>query len=220
MAHRQATGVGPGDKAVVLAAVDLHLVLIEHVPQVAGHQTQRQVFALRAFEGVRRIRQVFLKLRTGGVNHAIEGLRANLVNAPPNRRQGRQRAAVAILLRAFLRLERRQRFFDAREVGKQVIEAAVFAVAHHDVFDVFLQGFIQFGRRQRSFNRFSGVVPLVTASTQRGTDTQYGNTAKEAATAGIGGLIGFGGGKVVSVFVVVHSNSFFAKLLQYISAGR
>ncbi|KAG0737111.1 hypothetical protein G6F50_016820 [Rhizopus delemar] len=34
VAHDQRAGVGPRDEAVVLAAVDLHLVLIEHVPQV------------------------------------------------------------------------------------------------------------------------------------------------------------------------------------------
>ena len=40
MAHHQSTGIAPGDKTIILAAVDLHLVLVEHMPQVASHQAQ------------------------------------------------------------------------------------------------------------------------------------------------------------------------------------
>jgi hypothetical protein len=32
VAHGEGAGIGPGDEHVVLAAVDLHLVLIEHMP--------------------------------------------------------------------------------------------------------------------------------------------------------------------------------------------
>jgi hypothetical protein len=48
----------PRRRTIVLAAVDLHLVLVEHVPQVAGDQAQRQVFALRALEREGRIGQI------------------------------------------------------------------------------------------------------------------------------------------------------------------
>ena len=42
MAHHQAAGIALGDELVVLAAVDLHLVLIEQVPQIAGDDAERQ----------------------------------------------------------------------------------------------------------------------------------------------------------------------------------
>ena len=146
VAHGQAAGVGPGDKTVVLAAIDLHLVLIEHVPQVAGDQAQGQVFGVRALEGERCVGQVLLKLRGAGVSHAIDGLRADLQHTTPDGRQGLQQRAVAVTLLIVAGLERCQRFFDTGEITEQVVEAAVFGVDHHHGFHLVAQGLVQLGR--------------------------------------------------------------------------
>ena len=45
MAHHQRARIGPSDESVVLAAVDLHLVLIEAVPEIAGDDADRGVEA-------------------------------------------------------------------------------------------------------------------------------------------------------------------------------
>ncbi|MNN80207.1 hypothetical protein D3C81_1969190 [compost metagenome] len=76
------------------------------MPQVAGHQTERQVLAGRSFEGERCVGQVFLKLRGVGVSHAIKGLRADLQHTAPDWRQGLQQRAVAITLLIVAGLER------------------------------------------------------------------------------------------------------------------
>ncbi len=47
MAHDQGAAVAPGDEAVILAPVDLHLVLVEGVNQVARHDALRQGIAGR-----------------------------------------------------------------------------------------------------------------------------------------------------------------------------
>jgi hypothetical protein len=208
VAHGQATGVGPSDETVVLAAVDLHLVLIEHMPQIAGDQAKWQIFSVRAFEGERCVGQVFLKLRGAGVGHAIEGLRADLQHATPDGRQGLQQRAVAVTLLIVGGLERCQRFFDTGEIAEQVIETAVLGVDHHHGFHLIAQGLVQLGGRQRAFDRFARLISGAAASGQRGTDTQYRHAAEEAAAAGIGRVIGFR--CVSAVCFVVHLSARFA----------
>jgi hypothetical protein len=58
MAHHQRAVVAPGDEAVVLAAVDLHLVVIEVVHQVARDERFRQRLAGGIRQLERRVRQV------------------------------------------------------------------------------------------------------------------------------------------------------------------
>jgi hypothetical protein len=134
MPHHQAAGIGPGDEIVVLAAVDLHLVLVEHVPQIPGDQAQGQVFGVRALEGERGVGQVFLELHFAGVGHPVDALRADLQHTTPHRGQAGQYAGVAVALLIVGGRQRRQRFLQPGEIGKQVVEAAVFGVDHHDGF--------------------------------------------------------------------------------------
>ncbi len=98
IAHGQATRVGPGTEHVVLAAVDLHLVLVEHVPQIAGHQAQRQLFTVRAFERIRAIGQPLLILGAHRISHPFDRLRAQLQYPAPSRGQDIERGTVAITL--------------------------------------------------------------------------------------------------------------------------
>jgi len=86
--HRQATRVTPGDELVIFAIVDLHLVLIEHVPQVAGYQVQRQVFLIGPFEGKGGVGQIMLVLLARGIGHPIDRLRPDLHDPAPGGWQG------------------------------------------------------------------------------------------------------------------------------------
>ena len=165
MAHHQATRVGPGDKIVVFTAVDLHLVLIEHVPQVAGDQAQGQVFGVRALEGEGRVGQVFLELHFAGVGHPVDRLRPDLQHATPGRWQGGQRAAVAVALLGIGGGQRRQRLLHTREICKQVIEAAVLGIDHHHGFHLIVQCLVQLLRRERTFHRFARRFAGVAAGT-------------------------------------------------------
>ena len=88
VAHGQAAGIPPGHELVVLAIVDLHLVLIEHMPQVAGHQIQRQILLIRPFQREGGVGQVLLKLLTRRIGHAIYRLRSHLQQPAPYRWQG------------------------------------------------------------------------------------------------------------------------------------
>ena len=45
VAHHQPTGIGESREAIVLAAVDLHLVLIEQVPEIARGDAERRIEA-------------------------------------------------------------------------------------------------------------------------------------------------------------------------------
>ena len=198
VAHGQTTGVAPGHKLVVFAVVDLHLVLIKHVPQVTGHQAQRQVFLIRAFKGEWCVGQVFLELHALRVRDTVNRLRAYLQDAAPGRWQGVEQAAIAVALLIVRRLERRQGFFDAGEVGEQVVETAVLGVNHHDGFHLLVEFFVQLGRGQR-FSCDRGVMRGVCVHIQgRRTDTERGCTGEEATAAGIGRELG------VLVFFVAH----------------
>src|SRR5215468_5816700 len=46
MTHDESARVGIGDEPIVLAAGDLHLVLIKGVPQISGRNAERQIEAL------------------------------------------------------------------------------------------------------------------------------------------------------------------------------
>src|SRR3546814_3528938 len=55
MPHNQRAAVSPGDEAVVAPAVDLQLVVVESVDQIAGDDAVRQRIALRRAERERRV---------------------------------------------------------------------------------------------------------------------------------------------------------------------
>jgi hypothetical protein len=57
VAHHQCTAVAPGDEAVVAAAIDLHLVVIEEMHQVARDEPARERFAGRRAQRKWRIRK-------------------------------------------------------------------------------------------------------------------------------------------------------------------
>ncbi len=87
VAHGQPASVGPGDESIIATVVDLHLILIENVPQVASDQTQRQIFAVWPLEREGSVGQVFLKLLACRVGHAVNGLRPDLQHTTPGGRQ-------------------------------------------------------------------------------------------------------------------------------------
>ena len=87
MAHDQRTDVGPGDKHIVFAVVDLHPVLIEAVHGTDGQHASRTVVRLFV-DGERRIRH---RGRVGGIGCPGAAL--------PDRRKMRQDRAVAVPLK-------------------------------------------------------------------------------------------------------------------------
>ncbi len=128
VAHHQTAGIGDSGEPVVLAAVDLHLVLVEAVVQVARRHADRRVEAVRIVDregGVRQVRRHRLRHRR---RHA--GLRETV----PDLRQRRQHGAVAVELLG-ARGGHVLQAVGARELAIEVIEAAVFRVNHHDVLD-------------------------------------------------------------------------------------
>src|SRR5262245_55017737 len=57
MAHRQGATVAPGDEAVVPAAVDLQLVVVEGMHEIARDHAMRQRRAVARMQGPGRVRQ-------------------------------------------------------------------------------------------------------------------------------------------------------------------
>ena len=122
IAHDQGARIGRSDVAIEPATVDLLLVLVELVHQVARCHRQRQVDR-RSVDAKRPVRQVFRKCRIG-------------ILAFPHRRQMGQRLAVVVDLRVLLG----RRVGDAVRAGEQsvkIVEAAVLGVDHDDVLDLF-----------------------------------------------------------------------------------
>jgi hypothetical protein len=92
VAHDEAAGITIGGKIVVLAAPDLHLVLVEAVPQIAGRDAEGQIEAFGIVDRKGRIGQM-RRLRLRHVrNGALGG------QPIPDRRQLAKHRAVAIAL--------------------------------------------------------------------------------------------------------------------------
>ena len=122
VAHGEAAGVGRGNVAIQPAVVDLFLVLIELVHQVARSHRERQIDR-RSIDTERPVRQVFGKCRVG-------------ILSLPHRRQMGQYLAVVIDLRVLLR----RGVGDPVRPRKQsvkIVEAAIFGVDHDDMLDLF-----------------------------------------------------------------------------------
>ncbi len=129
MAHDEAPGVAIGGEAVVLAAVDLHLVLIEAMDEIARPDADRQVEALRVIDGEGRVRQArSLVLRDRRLDM--------LARQPaPDGRQTRQQLAVAVALRELRRREM-HKAIGAGELAIERVEAAVLGIKDDDCVDL------------------------------------------------------------------------------------
>ncbi len=120
VAHRERAGVRDLDEAIVASAVDLLLLRVELVDEIARRHVERHVDR-RPVDAERPVRQVFRERRIR-------------VLALPHRRQMRKRLAVVVDLRGL----RGRRVGDAvgpREQPVQVVEAAVFRIDDDDVLD-------------------------------------------------------------------------------------
>ena len=130
MAHDEPAGIGIGSEAVVLAVVDLHLVLIKAMPQIAGRDAERQVEAFRVIDSEGCVGQV-LGLRLAHCRHD-----ALSRQSAPYRRQFLQHRAVAVPLHILSRCETGQAI-GARKPTVEVVEASVLGIDHDDVLDAF-----------------------------------------------------------------------------------
>ncbi|MCL7033739.1 hypothetical protein MKW94_009196 [Papaver nudicaule] len=92
MAHHEAARIGPRGELVVAAGRDLHLVLVEAVPQVARDHAVQQRLALRVGDPERRVRQLVDVALGDRVALAVHFLRLRHEPAP-DLRQYRQRPA-------------------------------------------------------------------------------------------------------------------------------
>ena len=129
MAHYERARIGVGNEAIVLAAIDLHLILIEAVPQIMGRDAERRIETLRAVDCKRRVRQVLgLRLR-----HRRND--AFCRQPIPYRRQFLQNRAVAVELRVARRRYVREAV-GARKRAVEVVEGPVLGVDHHDCGDI------------------------------------------------------------------------------------
>jgi len=219
VAHDQGAGVSPRDELVVLAAVDLHLVLIEHMPEVARDHALRQGLALRAQQRKGRVGQV---VHVGGglvdLIGDVVGLLRRGHHAVPDGRQHRQRRAVAVDLGIVRRRQRGQGLFHAGEVGEEIVEAAVLGKDHDQGLDVLaqLRGQVRrrrgsrIGRRSRSGGSVI-VVIIAGAAGERAhggcAGAQRGDAGKEPATGGAYGrrrVRGFLGRFSSAFFFVRH----------------
>ena len=95
--HDQRTRIGVGNESVVAAAADLHLVLVEAMPQIAGGDTEWQIEAFRIVDRKRRIGQMPALGLGYGRDDTFRGQPA------PHRREFLQHGSVAIALRVSLR---------------------------------------------------------------------------------------------------------------------
>lgn len=133
MAHDEAAGIGPGDELVVLSAIDLHLLLVEAMPQVAGDHRRRLREALGIVDREAGIGKMS-RLRLGdGRRYALGS------QAAPGRRQFGERLAIAVELPRLLGAD----IGKAVGTGKaaiEIIEAAVFGLDDDDIVDLVVTG--------------------------------------------------------------------------------
>lgn len=129
MAHDQPAGIGPGDEFIVLAAVDLHLLLVETVPQIVGDDIGAFVEAFGIVDGEGRVGQMRgLRLRHHG-RDALSG------QPTPGRGQFGQRLAVAIELARLVGRDIGQPI-GAGEAAIKIIEATVLRIDDDDGVDL------------------------------------------------------------------------------------
>src|SRR5271157_5300268 len=92
MAHDQGSGIAKGDEFVVLAAINLHLILIEPMHQIDGRDADGRIEAVWIVDRKWRIGEMFRPV--------LRDPRLNLAwrEAAPDRRQFGQRRAIAVEL--------------------------------------------------------------------------------------------------------------------------
>ena len=128
MPHGERAGIAIGGEPVVSAAVNLHLVLVEAVPQIASGHAEREIEPLRVIDRKGRIGQV-LGL---GLGHGRLGALSR--QPAPNRRQLLERRSIAIALCVLLRRDPGEAV-SARKRAVEIVEAAVLGVDHDDVLN-------------------------------------------------------------------------------------
>ena len=117
MPHHQTARVSPGDKLVVAPGIDLHLILVEAVPQVARDHAVWQRLALRIGDPERLVVQTDNIVLANHVTLAVHFLSLRH-EATPDLRQLRQwRLAVAVELHVALGRHSIERMLHAREVA-------------------------------------------------------------------------------------------------------
>jgi hypothetical protein len=155
--HRQAAGIGPGRKLVVLAAVDLHLILEESMVQVAGDGERGERGARRGREGGLDRERCIRQTRTLCLGD--HGRYSRRGHAAPGLRQCGQDRAVTVLLRdvAAARIAvliyHVSQAMSAGKIAVKIVEGAIFGVNHHDVLD--------FGMQRRGDDPAIAVVPVI-----------------------------------------------------------
>jgi len=129
MPHDEPAGIGPGGELVVLAAVELHLLLVEAVPQVAMDDACRLVEALRIVDREWMVRQMRRHLLGDRRHDAFRRQPA------PDRRQFLHQRTVAV---ALLCLGARHVLQPVR-AGKgavEIVEAPVLGIDHDERVDL------------------------------------------------------------------------------------
>ncbi len=131
VAHRQRAGVARGDESIVAAAVDLLLIAVELVNEIASGGRKGQVDRRRV-DPIGPVGQIAWERRIG-------------ILALPHRRQRCERPSVPVHLGILCR----RRVGDAVRAGKQtvqIVEAAILGVDDEDMLDPVEP---RFGRRRR-----------------------------------------------------------------------
>ena len=197
--HHHRAGVAPGDEAIVPAAIDLQLVLVEAMHQIARNHAVRQRGAVGGAQGERLVRQAADRMLADLVLTAVDRLRVRR-QAAPDRRQGGEQAAVAVTLAVFGRVETLQRLRQSREVREQVVEASVLGIQHHHLLDVLAQQRVERGGGRflrAGWGRATAACRGAAAEGQRRPGD--GDAAEQAPAFGVeGGFVGWLVGGFVS----------------------
>jgi hypothetical protein len=143
--HDQTARIAPCGELVVAPRVDLHLVLVEAVHEVARDHAVRQRLAFGVDEMERPVAQAVDLLFRDRIAFAVHFLRLRHEPAPDLRQRGQRRAPVAIELHVARGRHRRERIPDPGIVAPEIGEAAVFGVDHHDIAHFGLQGAVERG---------------------------------------------------------------------------
>ena len=182
VSHREAARVAPCGVAVVLAAVDLHLMLEEPMHQIARDR--------RGGERDARLRGESMLDREGSVRQTRAlGLRdhghvARGGHAAPRRRQRLEHRAVAVALpdiggeRLPVRVEH---FAQAHRTGKiaiQIVEGAVLGIDHDDGRDLRAQS-----ARDRLIRAVGGVPGAPGAGATTVDEQAHASTAADSTAA-------------------------------------
>ena len=151
IAHDEGAGIAISDEAIILAAIDLHLVLIEAMNEVAGRDRDRQVEAVGIVDCEGRIG----KMR--GSRFDDRGHSALAGQTFPDRRQFRQDTAVAVGLPRHVGCDIGKPV-GAGKIAEEIVEAAVLRIDDDESLDFFQVvgtdfGGAKGGRKKRSRKR-------------------------------------------------------------------